>query len=222
MRSAGPLNQAYEASPIAQEYQEEFSQLRQAFGFPRADRYGGNGRYPLNADYPYQPPGWQWSREEFIDVDAIARSQLCDVLGIVEGQLPKEDWLIDGPWLIPDIKRAQELKRLTVSPEQFEIIEVARHPVRTKTPSIGYDIGYWAYGNFSLICDCAVWPLWHPPDPSDNKELAKWLGNLNERMLFETVYEAISFRDFYRSRSWAETERENAEEFTIIEIAAVE
>jgi hypothetical protein len=176
----------------------------------------------LNAFYPYVPPGWQWSKKEPTDVDDGARSRMCDVLGIVEGQLPKQDWLIDGPWLIPEIDHARELMGLVTYPEQFEKVEVARHPTHTRTRSIGFDIGYWAHGNFSLIYECAVWPLWHPPNPYDFEKLAKWFGNLNERILFDTVKDAAEFRDFYRSRSWAETEQEGIEEFVIIEIAEVQ
>jgi hypothetical protein len=145
---------------------------------------------------------------------------LRSVLGLVEEEFPKEEWMIDGPWLIQDLELAREIRGISQHPDQLEIIQVARFPNRTTSRSLGFDVGYWALGNFSLICDSAIWPCWHPPDLDEIGGLAKVLKGLNERMMFNTPDEALFFRKFYLSRSW--TEKEAGTRFEIIEVADAE
>jgi hypothetical protein len=144
---------------------------------------------------------------------------LAEALGVAGDGLPNEEWLIDGPWLVPDLARAKEVVGLLGRQGTYEIIEVARYPSRTDAVSIGFDVGFWASGNFSLVCDTAVWPLWHPPPPEALVAISAGLSRLNEAVLFPDVGSAASFRDTYRAQPWAE--REDTA-FEIVEIAPVE
>ena len=219
LRNAQELESAFVNSPYAKRSQDWLTGLRSALEITHFENYGGIGRYPIDADYPFVRPGWQWENTDEADTEGTAQRHIFDLLGKVEGVLPDEDWLIDGPWLIPDLQTAREVKQLTKSKDSFDIVEVAKLPNRTERPSIGLDIGYWAHGNFSLICDSAVWPLWHPPLPDDFEELAHHVKNLNGRLLFDTEAAATEFRDFYRSRNWAEVETGGSGYFNIIEVA---
>jgi len=212
------LHQAFEASPVAVRFAQELRLMRIALNSVVPGKYAGIGRYPLNADYPYVPPGWQWAQAKRDEIDdSTAMVLLRSALGLVEGEFPQEEWLIDGPWLIQGLDVAREIRRISQYSAQLEIIEVARFPNRTTAPSLGFDVGYWASGNFSLICDSAIWPLWHAPDMADVETLAEALKALNERMLFDAPDEARRFREFYRSCGWAEIEAGTP--FELIEIA---
>jgi hypothetical protein len=59
---------------------------------------------------------------------------------------------------------------------------------------------------YSLICDTVVAPTWHPPAPEDFQELAAEVRRLNQHLLFETPDDALSFKSYYTSKPWAETE----------------
>jgi hypothetical protein len=121
--------------------------------------------------------------------------------------------------LVPGLSHAREVLELISSPEKFEIVEVARFPSRTNNISLGFDVGYWASGNFSLICDCAIWPLWHPPPLDVFEEVAPQLSCVNGNGLFPTAEAALAFRDFYRSQTWAETEDDGPGQLELIEVA---
>jgi len=56
-------------------------------------------------------------------------------------------------------------------------------------------------------------------DTDDLAELAKELSCLNENMLFRSHEDSRKFREYYKSKSWAETE--DGDEFLIICIDAV-
>jgi len=101
------------------------------------------------------------------------------------------EWLIDGPWLIPSFEQTVEVLHLVSVAEEYELVEVAHHPVRTRRPSIGFDIGYWASGNFPIICDSLVWPLWHPPPPEALQSLSHYAKKLNEHVLFRRMKRVI-------------------------------
>ena len=214
MRHAEVLEEAYSYSPLAQ----KGTRIERLTAFFNPKSYRGIERFGLNADYPYVEPGWQWTDIKPIDRDEPARSRLREILGPDTSVLEEDQWLVDGPWLIPDLDYVVELRRVLSVPEQFELIEVAKSPARTSRPGIGFDVGYWASGNFSVLCDSMVWPMWHPPPKEAAVELAHHACNLNEHVLFPTEVAAQSFREFYNTQDWAET----PDEFEIIEVALVD
>jgi hypothetical protein len=213
MKRADVLERAYASSPVA----KKTADVGRTLSFIQRYRYRGIGRYPLNADYPYVEPGWQWSERLTADLDAAARSRLRQIVGSDVGILAQDEWLIDGPWLIPDLKMAAELMQLLSAPREYELMEVARYPARTTRTPLGFDVGYWASGGFSLICDSMVWPIWHPPDVEALDHLARHAAILNENILFPTAQNAAAFRDFYELQEWSEKDGG----FEIVEVAMV-
>jgi hypothetical protein len=99
------------------------------------------------------------------------------------------------------------------------MIEVACYPSRTTAPAVGFDVGWWASGNFSIVCDAVVWPLWHPPPVEAMPAMAEYLQGLNEAVLFADVASAERYREWYRQQKWAEHE---GRPFEIIEVAVVD
>jgi len=118
---------------------------------------------------------------------------------------------------LPDIAAASQVRSFLEQPDSYELIEVARHPARTRANPLGFDVGYWASGNFSLISDVALWPLWHPPPIEALSSLAPLLNALNECVLFSDAAAAMRFREAYRSQPWAEDEEGTP--FEVIQIA---
>ncbi len=102
----------------------------------------------------------------------------------------------------------------------YEIIKVYRDEHSINSMTIGFDIGYWGSDHFSLIADTIVTPMWHGPIEEDYKELRKILKRLNNNLLFKSYLDANKFREFYRSKSWGETESYE-DEFCIIGIDGV-
>jgi hypothetical protein len=223
MRTPLALARAYDSSPVGLANRPFVNQLRALLPHVRPELYRGIGRYPLNADYNYGDPGWQWANRDNPSGEERARERLAEILGVGGDDLPQEEWLINGPWLVSDLPLAEELLALIQKRADYEIIEAARQPSRTRAVSLGFDVGYWASGNFSLVCDTAIWPLWHPPDAQAIEQLKIRLNNLNAHGLFPAAESAFEFREWYRTQTWAE--EEDATEsglFEVVEVGLIE
>jgi len=218
MRTPGVLATAYDASPVAVARAGLLSELRAALPRVAAANYRGIGRYPLNADYDYANPGWQWDK-----IQRHARAQLgtlavAEALDLKKGVWREEDWLMDGPWLLPSLASAAHVASFLDDKAEYELVEVARYPSRTAAPALGFDVGWWASGNFSILCDAVLWPIWHPPSTAAVPILAESLHALNEAVLFPDVASALRYREVYRQQEWAENDDPP---FEIIEVAPV-
>lgn len=219
MRRPIALAQAYAASPFARERGEYLTGLRAALPdlFPAS--YRGIGRYPLNAEHDYEDPGWQWQWDDREPREQLATLAVAELLGVEEGRFPVDEWLVDRPWLLPDLSGARHVASLLENEATHEIVEVARYPSRTRAASMGFDVGYWASGNFSIICDTAVWPIWHPLPLDAVRNLESLLRLLNHAGLFPDANSAERFRDAYRAQNGAE---EDESDFEVVEVASVD
>ena len=119
--------------------------------------------------------------------------------------------LLAGEELFPSLEDALAVYRLLEQPDAYEIVYVERAGLTTTAPTLGYDIGYWGDDHFSIICDVAVTPLWHPPSPSDFPEISRLLRTLNANLLFASLSDAHDYLNRYRQWSWAEEESEAGE-----------
>ena len=117
-------------------------------------------------------------------------------------------------------EQALEVYKLLDSPVNYEIIYVQRHKYSKSSRTLGFDIGFWGGDHFSLIADTIIVPTWHVPIPKDYKELANRLTVLNDNLLFNSVQDAEDFRNYYKTKDWAETESE-AGEFCVIQVDLV-
>jgi hypothetical protein len=122
--------------------------------------------------------------------------------------------------LIPTKKYALEIFNLLDNPREWEIIHVRCENFRSNSKTLGFDVGYWGSDHFSLIADTTLLPRWHPPIPEDFHELSRELSGLNSNLLFTDPDSAIRFRQFYKSKSWAETDV-TGDEFQVIQVDAV-
>jgi hypothetical protein len=101
--------------------------------------------------------------------------------------------------------QADKVRSALRAPEQYEIVELCTSPHRPRRP-LGVDVGYWCGGNFSILCDAAIWPIWHAPTPDAFGELAGFMRSLNEHALFGNEQDARRYLDWYRAQAWAEKE----------------
>ena len=218
MRRPVDLAMAYDRSPFSKARSDYLAELRRALAGLDPAKYRGVGRYPLNASYDYEDPGWQWERGQPRGAEGLGRLAMEEVLG--DWRVTGEEWLIDGPWLLPDIASVRHVRSFLEQPDAYELVEVALHPAHTRAEPLGFDVGYWASGNFSLICDSAVWPLWHPPPKEALASIGPLLNALNEAVLFPDWAAAASLREAYRQQPWAENE--DGTPFEIIQVAKVD
>lgn len=191
MRRSLSLARAYDCSPVAQARAADVVRARAALPNLNPENYRGIGRYALNADYDHKDPGWQWSKERSGVDERLGTLALEEALGLEKGVWREDDWLIDGPWLLPDMNAALHVRSFIEDMAAFELVEVARYPFRTARPSLGFDVGWWGSGNFSIVCDAVVWPLWHPPPAAAIPILVEGLSKLNEAVLFDDVVSKV-------------------------------
>lgn len=118
--------------------------------------------------------------------------------------VPDDDAVLESvDQLIPTLETAQLIHAALEAPDDWEIVRISRSRQATEA-TLGFDIGWWQDNFYSIVCDSAVFPVWHGPDPADFGPLGEWLSQLNEHLLFRSACEAEEFRGFYERRSWAE------------------
>ncbi|OAI47651.1 hypothetical protein AYO44_09130 [Planctomycetaceae bacterium SCGC AG-212-F19] len=177
------------------------------------EAYRGISRFPL-MPLPSADPGILRTFEETgcdVKTEQAARRRFLELLG---DDVPESDFYED---LLPDYTTAREVFSVLASPNEYEIVQVAREPFPTNVDCLGFDVGYWGGDHYSIICDSAVCPLWHPPQPECFDELVRELKMVNESFLFPSAEGAAQFRSWYRTQHWAETES-RPDEFCIIQV----
>lgn len=213
----------YEACPRRreqlEEYKQEYEDFREAFGQFDPVKYRGVSRYPLEAFLTKDEKEFDRERRRGIDVDSNkdARIKLMDAT-------PETVWEIgnfyDDDSLIDTFDNAVEIFRMLDDKASWEIVHIRRDSFSVNDNTLGFDLGYWGGGYFSLIADTIVTPRWHPPVPEDYCEVADSLSNLNENLLFDNPEDAIAFKQYYKSKEWSETE-DVAGEFCVIQVDGV-
>ena len=216
---------ANEADLIRRGGQEYLRTLRNALDFIGPKNYRGISREPLEPWSKSDEGCFQRGEKTHIDLrcNQTARRKFLELNDVDRYDRflfdydDKDDCNLE---LISDFKVVEEIHRLTDLPEDFEIIEVARNNFGTTYNFLGFDVGYWGGDHFSIICDSAIMPCWHSPNPESFEELGKQLRCLNENLLFSKPHDADNFRKYYRSQLWAESEHPRGE-FCIIQVAVV-
>jgi len=212
------LLSAYMSGEFCQSNEEILSKLRAALPFMEPKNYRGISREPLVPWSKIDEDEFQRSGKTLVDLqrDQTARRKFLEI-----NREDRYNWGGDyNTELIQERSAAEEIRLIVDLPEDFEIIEVARGNFGTKYNFLGFDIGYWGGDHYSLICDSAVMPHWHGPDPECFEELGKQLRCLNEHLLFSKPKDAEEFRKYYRSQPWAEEEYPQGE-FCIIQVTTV-
>jgi hypothetical protein len=215
MKMPRVLNAAYELSPFVQRNRDEVLRIRETLTAVDPATYRGIGRCPLS-EIPEPDPGWVEATPPITLTtrDDKARRRLLEIIGA--------DHTCDHyPCsLVPTLAQAHELLLLADDPGEYEVVQLSRdNPGSGRL--LGFDVGYWGGGNFSILCDSIIWPMWHPPVPAALGDLAHHVESLNDAMLFPDCASAERFRSFYLTQSWAESENEPGE-FSVIRVEAVE
>ncbi len=108
------------------------------------------------------------------------------------------------------LKNTNDYDAILIRKESFEI----------NYNLLGFDIGYWGGDHYSIIADTFVTPTWHGPPEKDYSELAEKFKSLDKSLLFWTAEEAEEFKQYYKSKTWAEAELYEGE-FSIIQVDKV-
>ena len=205
------LDRAYRRSPLARQHRDHLRHLRETFNTLEPSAYRGIERWALS-ESPQPDPGCSETGPR--PADEKARQRLLEILGAE----PECDHYPSS--LIPQLTLARELMRVADHPEEYELVRLSREAF-DGGPMLGFDVGYWGGGNFSILCDSLIWPMWHAAPSAAFHDLAQHIACLNTHMLFPDRQSAERFRSFYLTQSWAETE-DLPGEFSVIRIDAVE
>ncbi|MHC4111229.1 MAG: hypothetical protein ACYSUY_09140 [Planctomycetota bacterium] len=221
MRKPDRLVDAYDASKVARNNITFLRQIRNALSFLEPRNYRGIAREPLEPWFSIDEELLKKGTSTLVD---LGRERSARKIFLKINGEDREEWdYYKNGWdynksLIKDLDTAKELYGVLNNPEEYEVIEISREIYGSDYDFLGFDVGYWRSGEFSMICDSVLMPRWHPPDPNDLPELAERVRYLNQHVLFSTTEEAEKFREFCNSKPWAETENQ-AGEFEIIQIA---
>src|SRR5438105_8536678 len=145
--------------------------------------YRGIERCPLSKD-PVVEPWLAGDAEHYRAVDernTAARVRFIEIVG-------SHDLCASSPNTLPTLGHARELLNLVDSPLTYEIVRLTKAlPETPRTEShLGFDVGYWDGDSYSILCDSAIWPVWHPPPIDIFVTLSKQLRDLNSHCLFPT------------------------------------
>jgi hypothetical protein len=193
----------------------EVERLRQSLSFLNPIAYRGISRNPLSAFPIADIAVLQKSNYHGVDINPTAKLKMLEL----QGNPPAiDDPDFDSSMLL-SIEQAIEVNSVLDSDKRnnYEIIKISRQSKSRINSTLGYEIGYWGGDFFSLICDSAIWPMWHGPSWSDVPELAQQLKVLNKYLLFDDFNQAVAFRKWYKTKEWAETEFDEGE-FCIIRV----
>jgi hypothetical protein len=207
MRLPEELEAAFSSSPRYGRAQGGIETIRSSMPDGLALRYRGIGRFPFT-EYPEVGPGWQGEAPHHDDGEGRARELFLGFLG------PHD---LVTPWpraFLSDNSHAGAVRASLLKAHLYEVVELCTPP-ETPAEPLGFDVGYWGGGNFSILCDTAIWPTWHPPAPSAISELAHHLAPLNRYGLFPTLEAAANFASWYNAQTWAEQE---PSDFSIIAV----
>ncbi len=213
VRMPTPLVRAYDESMRTHQAAELFQQLCDTLKPLPRDAYRGVSRFPLMPLPSVDPEILRAFEETGCDVktEQAARRRF---LVLLAGNEPASDFDED---LLPNLAAARDVYSFLESPTHYEIVQLAREPFLADVDCLGFDVGYWGGDHYSIICDSAVRPLWHPPQPECFAELARELRTVNGAFLFPGAEGAARFRSWYRTQYWAETET-RPDEFCIIQV----
>ena len=210
MRHSYELEAAYLASPLYRENSTFIDALRGMFAPKAVSFYRGIGRYPF-AEYAECEPGWQGYGSPDNDHEFRARELVKRFLGADDYVTPSPRAFLTRP------EQAFEVRAALESPTEYEIVELCTFPDHPKR-FLGFDIGYWGGGNFSILSDAIIWPIWHPPIEAALNNLTAFSAKLNDHILFSTQLDAQDYLSWYAGQDWAE---KWPEEFSIISVGTV-
>jgi hypothetical protein len=169
LRRPKALVAAYDLSMRKHQASKFFQRLCETLNPLPRSAYRGISRYPLKPLPSMDAQILLTFEQSGCDVwtGCCARRRFLEMLG---DQIPESDFDED---LLPNNAAAREIFSLLESPHEYELVYVAREPFCDDADCLGFDVGYWGGDHYSIICDSAVRPIWHPPQPECFDELAR-------------------------------------------------
>jgi hypothetical protein len=213
LRMPRALVEAFDLSMRTHQAHDLFQSLCETLKPLPRSAYRGISRFALKALPSTDPEILRIFEETGCDVrtEYAASRRFLELL---DEDLPESDFVED---LLSSFSAAQEIFSFLEAPDDYEIVQLTREPFGEDVDCFGFDVGYWGGDHYSIICDSAVLPTWHPPQPESFAELARQLRVVNEHFLFRNAADAARFRSWYRTQYWAETES-RPDEFSIIQV----
>jgi len=210
MRHPAELEAVFTDSPFYSRARIEIERIRAGLpgGLPLS--YRGIGRYPFT-EHAERGPGRQGEAGPPEDPEPRARALMLKLLGSYEYVTPFPRAFLG------QLEDARNVYAALSAVHEYELVELCTAPEYPRD-FLGFDIGYWGGGNFSILCDAAIWPLWHPRVPAALNDLFLFLGELNEHGLFPTEDAADAYFDWYTKQSWAE---QDEADFRVIAVGAM-
>lgn len=188
----------YDQSLIEKGDQDYLHSLRRATDFFDPASYAGVGRdclEPLPSLSDEELRTFHGARNILVTEIAAGRR-----IGELGGDQPD----VYDLYLLQRLDHVREVFGLLKAPQDFEVIHISRRSLTWSNATLGFDVGWWAT-SYSVICDSAVMPTWHGPEPEEHDAVAGQLRAVNEHVLFENPKDAERFRTWYSSQEWAET-----------------
>ncbi len=210
MQNAEVLESAWLRSPQYGRNAARFEEIRAKSGLAKPGAYRGVERFPFT-EWPERGPGWQGAAVIDPDPEPTARALLLEALGHDTYEMAEPRAVLS------QLGQAAAVLRAIREPGGFELVELTTGDDAC-TDSLGFDVGYWGGGNFSILCDVAIWPTWHPPSDDALERIASFVAQLNDSLLFPSRDPAQRYRDWYAGQSWAE---DHPEDFEIIEVGCL-
>jgi hypothetical protein len=184
MRHMNDLLESYEDSSFACENRDLLSKLRNATPYLDPHAYRGISRDPLTP-FPSSDPKIQDLLSSPSDSSYSKAREYFHRVSIISNPKHAEDDSLDED-LVESLEEAQKIRLLLENPDEFGIVFLSRIPFDFGLQTLGYDIGYWGGDHYSIICDTAIMPRWHPPSPNGFNEISEMLRPLNEHVLFNS------------------------------------
>lgn len=207
----------YESSALIRENKTSYNRIRDALHKVRPEKYRGFGRPELTV---LPPPGDENAGDlgplmAKDTTNQIARRKLWDLMAYGSGQNSNEEWNFT------DINGLRAVWSSLEDKEAWEIICLARTPDPLLGELLGFDLG-WGTSAYSILCDAAIMPCWHPPTFDALDALSMQVARLNKHMLFDTVSDAENYLRWYRTQPWSEYFDEPDPQFLIFAVHSVE
>lgn len=108
--------------------------------------------------------------------------------------------------LIAHLDDARRILSQLPSSESWELLGLSLASGHSSATLLGFDVGYWGGGDYSILADAVIMPRWHPAPPDALPQLQLLLSKLNTHLLFSDRTSAEAYLAYYLTQPWAEVD----------------
>lgn len=190
----------YETREIYKRNQKIISENRDNFQKFDITKYRGTSRFPLDSYVEKERKVIERFKQNGIDINANEEAKIW-----MNYAIPDPEGVYYNHTVLHNYDDVMEIYEMLERPAEWEVIHIRRKEYNVNNHTLGFDIGFGG-GKFSLIADTIITPMWHPVVDEDCDEVKGELLMLNDHLLFDTPEQAKMFREYYKSKPWAETD----------------